>query len=229
MGIPFTLYAVVLGLSPQMGQIVYPLLALTAVVSVVISLVGYLVSLYIVYLRMDVILYARTVNGIRKHFYDEAKIDLPSKLRLRVLPQTPSLPSYFESYFLPVVFSFAILNTVYFLIGLSIFWAPGISHITSLVAIGQLVTIVPWWIWGISISFLAIHIVSYGVIARDWEHTYLKSYSIGLDIDGVLNEHRPQFCNLLFELTGKKLDPEKIKVIPVHDDPDLGVTRADEN
>ncbi len=230
MGVPFTLYAVILGLSPQMGQIIYPLLALTAVVSVVISIVGYLVTLYIVNLRMDVVLYARTVNGIRKHFYDESKSDIGSKLRLRVLPQTPTLPGYFEFYFLPVVISFAIFNSIYILIGLSIFLVPEISRITSPATIAQLFSIIPIWIWIFSISFLVIHLISYYLIARRRELTYFRSYSIGIDIDGVLNEHRPQFCKMLGQLTNNRLNlsPEEITHIPVHEDSKHNVTRDDE-
>jgi len=228
MGVPFTIFAVIIGLSPQMGQIVYPLLALTAVISVVISIVGYFVTLYIVNLRMDVVLYARTVNGIRKHFYDEAKLDIGSKLRLRVLPQTPTLPGYFEFYFLPVVISFAIFNSIYLLIGASIFSAPQISQITSFTAISRLPTIIPYWIWLLAISFFAFHIGSYLWIARRRELTYLRSYSIGIDIDGVLNEHRAQFCKFLLQLTGKQLDPEDIVKIPLHEDPKHGVNREDE-
>ena len=230
MSVPFTLYAIIIGLSPQMEQIVYALAALTAIVSVVIALVGFLVTLYIVNLRMDAILYARTVNGIRKHFYDEAKLDVNSKLRMRTLPQTPTLPGYFESYFLPVVISFAIFNVVYFFIGISIFFAPlpKISEISSFSAVAKLLSIFPIWIWIVALFFFSLHLTAYWWIARRRELTYLKSYSVGVDIDGVLSKHREHFCRLLYSLTGKQLNPDAILRIPVHEDPNLGITEDDE-
>ncbi len=91
MSLPFTLYAVIMGLSPEIGAIIYVLTALTGSISLIIALVGLFVTLYIVNLRFDAILYARTVNGIRKHFYDQADIDLNLKTRMRTLPQTPTL------------------------------------------------------------------------------------------------------------------------------------------
>ena len=55
----------------------------------VISLAGFFVMLYVTNLRMDAILYARTVNSIRKHFFDSAKdVNFETKLRMRVLPQS---------------------------------------------------------------------------------------------------------------------------------------------
>lgn len=230
MGVPFTLYAVIIALSPQIAQIFYALVALTAVVSVVIALVGFFVTLYIVNLRMDAILYARTVNGIRKHFYDEAHLDANSKLRMRTLPQTPMLPGYFEFYFLPVVISIAIFNAVYFFIGISIFFAPlpKISAITSFSAVANLLIIFPLSICIITLCFFSLHLIAYWGIARSRELTYLKSYSVGIDVDGVLNKHREHFCSLLSSLTGKQLNPETILRIPVHEDPHSGITEDDE-
>ncbi len=229
MGVPFTLYAVIIALSPQMAQIIYALIALTAIVSVVIAIVGFFVTLYIVNLRMDVVLYARTVNGIRKHFYDNAKMDVNSKLHMRTLPQTPALPGYFESYFLPVVTSFAIFNTVYFVIGISIFFAPlpKISEISSFSAVAKLLGIIPWYIWFAALFFFSLHVLWYWWIARSRELTYLKSYSVGVDIDGVLNKHREHFCKLLHSLTGKRLNPDAILRIPVHEEPSHGITEDD--
>jgi len=51
---------------------------------------------------------------------------------------------------------------------------------------------------------------------------------IGVDIDGVLNKHREKFCEKLKKNTGKDLLPENIKIIPVHDNPRLNISREDE-
>ena len=90
-----------------------------SVLFIVISFVGVSVLAYVVNLRMDAILYARTINGIRKYFYDqERRLGLAAKSKVRVLPQSPVLPRYREvSFFGPVVFIFACLNTVYLWLG----------------------------------------------------------------------------------------------------------------
>lgn len=185
-----------------------------------IALVGSTVLLYIVNLRMDVILYARTVNSIRKHFYDQAAISIEEKLRTRVLPQTPSQPSYTELvYFLPVVISFALLDAFYLVAGLVLLSG------TSLVDFSFGAP--PAWVWT-GAGFLPVHFVAYLVYAKHREHAYLRSYSLGVDIDGVLNKHREQFCEILKAKTGLDLDPESITTIPLHDDPSQGVSRDNE-
>lgn len=185
-----------------------------------IAIVGFTVLLYIVNLRMDVVLYARTINSIRKHFYDQAEISVEEKLRTRVLPQSPSQPSYFEpDYFLPVVAAFALLDTFYLVAGLILLSG------TSLVdfSLGA----PPGWVWAGTV-LLPAHYVAYRRYAKHREHAYLRSYSIGVDIDGVLNKHRQHFSRLLQDKVGKHLDPENITTIPLHDDPRQGVTREDE-
>jgi uncharacterized HAD superfamily protein len=56
----------------------------------------------------------------------------------------------------------------------------------------------------------------------------LRSFALGVDIDGVLNKHRHQFTKLLEENVGIKLDPDSITTIPLHDCPALKVSRDDE-
>jgi uncharacterized HAD superfamily protein len=58
--------------------------------------------------------------------------------------------------------------------------------------------------------------------------SYLKSNILGVDIDGVLNKHREHFCQILKEKTGKKIAPEKITIIPVHENKNINVSREDE-
>jgi uncharacterized HAD superfamily protein len=55
-----------------------------------------------------------------------------------------------------------------------------------------------------------------------------KEKAVGIDIDGVLNEHRRHFCDLLLRHTGKALDPDAITAIPVHTIPSSPVTAEDE-
>lgn len=218
MSLPVTLLALAIGISSQSENIIEAILGLgplLSVILIVISLVGFCVLIYIINLRMDAVLYARTINAIRKHFYDGPDIDINKKLRMRVLPQTPFQPQFMEHrYFLPVVLSFALFNSFYLF--------------CSLVLFSGATATIPWWSWLAAFAFIVVHYLMYQWYAWHREHSYLKSYAIGVDIDGVLNKHRQHFCRLLKEKTGIPLKPEEITTIPLHDCPALKVSREDE-
>lgn len=190
----------------------------------VISLAGFGVLLYLVNLRMDAILYARTVNSIRKHFYDNVPnylMSLDSKIRTRVLPQTRSQPSYKEwRYFGPVVSVIAILNAFYL--------CGAIALIVVSIADSPNLQIALWWALPISLAYFGFHFLAYSRYATYRDHSYLKSYIIGVDICGVLNEHRPRFCEVLQKTVRETVNPEDITVVPVHEHPTLNITRQDE-
>jgi len=225
--LPVTLIGVFVGLSSreQPLGILADLGSLPYVMSFVISMVGFLVLLYIINLRMDVLLYARTVNAIRKYFYDRWRIDIEAKLRTRVLPQSPFLPGYTEPlYFLPVVLSFASFDTFYFAWALTPF---SVQSLVNAPAMHILLNKIPLYVL-LGPIFFFFHIVAYMKYSRYREHVYLKSYALGVDVDGVLNKHRGIFCRLLRESTGKLLNPDHITTIPLHEDPSLGVSREEE-
>jgi len=240
-GLPVTLIGVLIGFSPRedLPRILSSLGTLTSGLFSVISIVGFFVLLYIINLRMDVLLYARTVNGIRKYYYDRFEFGIDAKLRMRVLPQSPFLPGYTEkSYFLPVVLSFALFNAFY--LGLALTPVLGqslgtmlatyvsLNEISFLAWLGDVLDHIPLWaIFGA--GFFLVHLGFYGWYSRYREHAYLKSYVLGVDVDGVLNRHRDHFCRLLKEITGKTLHPDQITTIPLHEDPHLGISREDEN
>lgn len=223
MSLPITLFALSIGISSQSEKILEAIFGfgpLLSAILIVISSVGFCVLIYIINLRMDAVLYARTINSIRKHFYDDSAMDINRKLRMRRLPQTASQPTYLEHlYFLPVVLSFALFDTFYLFWGLAIAGGGLTTEIT--------LQSIEWWAW-LALIFIGIHYLVYWLCARHREHSYIKSYAIGVDIDGVLNEHRQHFCRLLKEKTGKSLKPGEISTIPLHDCPALQVTRDDE-
>lgn len=187
---------------------------LGGILFVAISLVGLAVLIYIMNLRMDAILYARTVNGIRKYFYDNANIDINYKIRMRTLPQSTFLPGYYEfGYFLPVVFAFALFDTAYFYLGLAFF------------KFSEFILSPPYVI--AASSFFVLHFLIYRKLAEHRETGYLKSHIVGVDIDGVLNRHRDHFCKMLKEKTDKDISPDQIKHIPVHE-AGLGISKEEE-
>lgn len=179
---------------------------------VCISLIGVGTFCYITNLRLDALLYARSVNGIRKFFYDGWNKDINLKLRTRGLPQSPQIPSYFEGgFFLPVVGVFGVMNTLYFSFAFYLLLKDYLYKLAILAFV-----------------YLILHYVIYWWYCRHRETSYLKSNILGVDIDGVLNKHREQFCKLLYQNTSKGVTPEQITMMPVHEHPDLDVTREDE-
>lgn len=224
------LYSAIIGLLREGGNLVDFFGALSAIVSLATAFVGFLVLIYIANLRMDAILYARTVNAIRKHFYDDADLNIEIKLRTRVLPQTASLPAYSEkSFFLPVVVSFAIFNSMYIFLSLVLLSTPLTDLLGSAwTQILEKLSAVLRWSWPFISIFFALHLIAYLIMARYREHSYLKSFAVGIDIDGVISDHAPHFCKLLYELCHKQLKPEQITSIPVHENKALHVTRKDE-
>lgn len=227
MSAPITALAIFIGLSDNLQgiiNIVESLRPLLVATLTVISLVGFFVMLYIINLRMDVILYARTVNAVRKHFYDQAPTDIDTKLHTRVLPQTPAQPGYKESrYFLPVVLAFALFNTFYLTLAL---FLAGWSF-EEVAQMSSWFYRVPWWSW-LGLIFLPAHLVFYTQCAKHREHAYLRSFSLGVDIDGVLNTHRHHFSWLLTENAGIERDPESFTTIPLHECPALEISRDHE-
>ena len=213
-------YRTVIGLSTANA------VALSALL-VAVALVGSMLLWYVINLRMDALLYARAINGIRKHFYDHDTVtSVPDKLLMRALPQSPQVPNYREfRYFGSVVMVFALLNSFYFLLGMGALavafgWVGGRTLPTQPMA--------DWRALLGTGAFFAAHLAGYRTLARYRETGYLKSNIIGVDIDGVVNKHREHFAAVLKEKTGKSIDPEKITAIPVRKVPGFGVSRDDE-
>jgi uncharacterized HAD superfamily protein len=229
---PMTLLGVLIGfsLSLSLRRILSTFGLLFSTIFFLVAIVGLFVLLYVISLRMDAILYSRTVNGIRKYFYDNAKgIDIETKLRIRVLPQSPYLPRYSEGrYFLPVVLTFASMDSFYVLLASYISISITVAGIGSTTLNYVSLSLISYPVAAFFI-FFALHVGLYYWYARFREHEYLQSHAVGVDIDGVLNDHRTQFCKLFALLTGKTIDPEKISRIPVHEDSSLNVSRPEEH
>lgn len=188
------------------------------VLSGVIAFVGLCMMAYIVNLRLDAMLYARAVNGIRKYFFDRVRLDVREQMAMRALPRSIHQPRYSEwPFFGWVVAAFTCLDSLYAIVVYLVIAAWCSIHGT--------------WFWVIlGVVFLlsaATHAMVYGRLVRYREWRYLKSRIIGVDIDGVLSDHEPKFCEILSRSCNKQLAPEQITKIPVHE-LNVGVTRDDE-
>lgn len=187
----------------------------------IVALIGLAMMCYIITLRADAILYARSVNAVRKFFFDNANLDLATKLHLRVLPQTHSFPPYYADWgFLPVIVAFALFNSSY--LAAAIFFLA--QHYEIFVDYGTVVIVLP-----VFSVFALFHGSIFLRLGWCKENAAMKRNIIGIDIDGVLNQHREHFCGFLKTKTGKDLHPTSITKLPLHEHlAVLGVTRDDE-
>ena len=123
-----------------------------------------------------------------------------------MLPRTTATPRYWETrYFLWVVSAFMAFDALYSFV---FFWYWALRWTPAWSVQGGLI--------GTVVIALA-HVFIYSLWADHREHRYLRKFVIGVDIDGVLNDHRAQFCNILAAETGKAVNPQTITHIPVHE------------
>lgn len=184
-----------------------------------VAFIGYCVFAYVINLRLDTLLYARTVNGIRSYFFDRSEISLERELSFRLLPRSKALPNLYEArYFGWAVGAIAIVGAIYVCLG-TFYWAksgaPWIKPFDPVYGV-------------IALIAMGIHYLGYALLTYHREHGYLGKRSIGVDVDGVLNDHRTHFCGILQQKCNKTVDPAKITKIPVHKLTGLGVTQEDE-
>jgi hypothetical protein len=111
-----------------------------------IAFIGACISWIVIELQHDSILYARTVNGIRKHFYDKANLPPAVEEKIRVLPKKVGKPDFMSLGHLGViVLAFASINTSFYLAGLYLYLRGNLSG----------------WNWLLPIVVFLIHFVIY--------------------------------------------------------------------
>lgn len=181
-----------------------------ALVTTVIFLALWAVAGYVTNLRADSLLYARTINGIRKYFSNYSGLPLKDEFRYRILPRSTSFPAYFEPwYFGYVVITFALLNSLILFFG---WWVYAeVNDLSNWLAIV------------IGILGVALHLGMYRWISSYREYGYLNGHIIGVDIDGVIAKHRQQFAKILKVKMNIDIDPDKITQIPVREDDEISV------
>lgn len=221
-GLPIPVFVFLLTQSTRNGalpEIPDNLVFFIPTIGVLIGVLGLFVMIFVVNLRLDALLYARTVNGLRRYFYDRSAIEYPEELQMRVLPRSIHLPRYFEwHYFLPVVAVFALLNAVYPVIGLVWYLHNNSADMTTMI----------WASADISLICIIIHAAAYRWLTSYRDTSYLRKYIIAVDVDGVLNKHRDYFCTMIWLLFNKSIWANQITYIPVHDCQRLNITLEEE-
>jgi uncharacterized HAD superfamily protein len=134
------------------------------------------------------------------------------------LPSVPSKPSYFElEFFLPILIVFYLINAGFLYIAFRLF---NLSTSIFCFSNRQLLLIV--------IMYLFLHILLNYILVSSRKNYYLKSYKIGIDIDGVVSNQTEHFSYFLEKLTGKKMHESLLRRLPVHKNTDIGITQQDE-
>ena len=195
-----------IGLNNGTTQILIDQLAMT-IICIAISLVGFLIAMYLGQLRTEVLMYARCINAIRKLFYNEDKIEPIMYNEYSIISTQKRKPKYWDGeQFIFILFSLAILNTIY------IAYALYNEEISSK------------WILATSLVYFCCHFLLYYLLTRHSEaDTRFYKHVIGIDIDGVLNLHEEQFVSIYNalvdkkEISNKKISIEDITTIPVQD------------
>ena len=201
-----------------------PFFQVIGIFFIVIAVVGLLMMIYVNHLRSDVTLYARTVNGVRRYFYDHSELSARQRKNYKVLPDDVNF--FAGSSFLPVVMVFAFLNSFYLFTGIFILK----KYIERPFPIpSAFLEINIFYYVGI---FFVIHLIIFNALnfKRNYGYYYFckPKVVLGVDIDGVLNKHREQFSSILYEQTQRTINPDSINKIPVHRCDGLNVSEEEE-
>ena len=193
--------------------------ALLGIVFLFIGVVGYFVMLYLNQLRAESLLYARTINQIRKNIYNELykkHMDINKINQTLVLLSQDKKPKYFDSsQFIFVVIVLGLFDSFYLSFGVyTIIPLPGI-YCEWVLKNSLLVAFLAFALW------FALHMLSFKLMSNYNENgtAYFKRI-IGVDIDGVLNKHEEQFVNTYNTLfcgqhSRKELNVSCITTLPV--------------
>lgn len=173
-----------------------------------VGLVATFASFYLYQLRNESILYARVVNSMRAFYYNASDFDRNDLLYYSVLPTQKNKPSYVDhSQFIWIVLATATANSSYIIYGAMLF----LKNIFEMELI--------WYVVILMITALIfVHYFIYRWICNRAERAIdMYKRVIGVDIDGVLNEHTYHFCKIANEkYEGLNIKHEDITEIPVH-------------
>jgi uncharacterized HAD superfamily protein len=171
-----------------------------------VGLVATFASFYLYQLRNEAILYARVVNSMRAYHYNKSDLSNDEILYYSVLPTQKNKPSYVDHLqFIWIVLATGTANSSYLVYG-------------AMRLIGNVIQVEFYWYFIAWIILILGHYYAYrGICKSAEEASDMYSKIIGVDIDGVLNEHTYHFCDIANENhTGLNIVHDEIVEIPVH-------------
>ena len=107
-----------------------------------ISFIGFLICIFIINKKINSVLYARSVNGIRKYFQEKSNNLISEYL---VLPTNINFPNYFQLSFLSIIIAFAIIDTGYLFLALLILGFKSLTICLSILFI--LIHLSTYYFW----------------------------------------------------------------------------------
>lgn len=193
----------------------------------VISLIGFAIFIYIINLRHDAILYAKTVNKVRRYFYHKSDLDINEFEQFLMLPIVSAKPKYFEkTFFSPLLIVFSFINSSLIFSAFSLRYLKS-PYIFNFSFIGDF-QITLFLIWVITFSFFLAHFIFYYWLSGRRNTRFFRDYTFGVDIDGVVNDQTANFLKWIKLYTGKDIDMNLMKEIPVSLNKDIGITDFEE-
>jgi hypothetical protein len=161
-GFPLTVLAAVLKFGDN--NISAPLTNLPDIVSgllILVSFLGFFLTLTIISMRMEMILYARTINGVRCYFADQDNKLIP----FLILPTSDATPPFYESW-----------RAIFFQV-----WIIGIMDgIIMIVAIQSLFKFELPWSLLIGLVFIIAHWLVYWLMAWKKEKNWKVHFPNGV-------------------------------------------------
>ena len=188
--------------------------AVLSFVFVVISLVGFFILLYLSQLRCEALLYARNINKLRNSLYTYSLTGCNQEKihSIKVMLSQEKKPKYSNwAQFGFIVWALGLLNSFYMGYGMyNLIQLPGFYCkvvIDNVVIVSNIIALI----------FLALHFVAHKVISiRNENGSDYFNRIIGVDIDGVLNDHEAQFVAINNEVNELKISQSDITTLPVH-------------
>lgn len=193
---------------------------------VLISISGLFIYWYIINIRHDSILYARTVNKVRKYFFDKSDLKIGEWSRYLELPVLGSKPKYIDKLmFFPLALIFTIINSSFLFFGLYLRRLHS-EFIFNFSYLGDFT--ISESIYWITLFFILFHWILWHYLSYLRENKYLKSYSFGIDIDGVMNNQTENFIKWYHKFNEREIKKDDIKEIPVRLNSSLNINAFDE-
>lgn len=183
-------------------------------VFLVISLVGISIMLYLSQLRAEALLYARNINKLRNGIYTYAFADTSQEKihSIRVMMSQDKKPKYTNWHqFGFIILALGLLDSFYMgygtynIILCSDYYCEWIDENTLIVSLF------------IAVFWMCVHFILHFALSQKSENgtNYFKQI-IGVDIDGVLNDHESQFVLINNEINKTKIKSSDITTLPVH-------------
>lgn len=193
----------------------------------IVSFIGLFIFYYVVNLRHDAILYARSVNKVRRYFYENSDLKITEYEQYLPLPILSNRPRYNQSiFFIPLILVFTTINASLLFTGLYLK-----SLCFEFIGYGMLPFDIPLnhsTIWFATVVYMVLHYGGYYALSKIRQNRHLRYYRVGIDIDGVLNNQTEHFIYFAKTYLGKDVNKNNIKEIPVSLNNKIDITSDDE-